>query len=122
MDGIERILGADCAIFCPELLNRALRLLRGKWAVPVLVTLGDSDAPLRYGVLQRRLEIPSKELSRILRLFDDESLVSRTVHPTVPPQVDYALLDRGRALSSVLRPLAEWSLLDRASCVPDDLS
>jgi len=93
-----------------------LRLIRAKWAVPLLVALGDSDLPLRYAVLQRQIAVPPKELARVLRIFEAEGLVRRTVYPTVPPAVEYALTDRGRSLLPALLPLASWAVQNHDVC------
>jgi DNA-binding HxlR family transcriptional regulator len=36
-------------------------------------------------------------------------LISRTVHPVVPPRVDYELTDVGRGLQRLLGQLSEWA-------------
>jgi len=48
-------------------------------------------------------------LSSTLRHLERDGLVSRTVHPTVPPQVEYALTDSGQSLHEVLFQLVEWT-------------
>lgn len=115
MESIEDLLTRECAKNCPDPLARVLRLIRAKWAVPLLVVLGDSE-PLRYAVLQRQLAVPPKELARVLRIFEAEGLVKRTVFPTVPPAVEYALTDRGRSLLPALLPLASWAVQNQDVC------
>jgi DNA-binding HxlR family transcriptional regulator len=39
--------------------------------------------------------------------------VSRTVHPTVPPRVEYALTELGRTLLVPLSALADWAQTHR---------
>jgi DNA-binding HxlR family transcriptional regulator len=41
--------------------------------------------------------------------LERDGLVTRTVHPTVPPQVEYALTASGRSLHTVLYQLVEWT-------------
>jgi DNA-binding HxlR family transcriptional regulator len=53
-------------------------------------------------------------LSLTLRRLERDGLVSRTVFPTVPPQVEYTLTDRGRSLHAVLSGLVEWTDLHLA--------
>ncbi|MDB5652730.1 MAG: transcriptional regulator, HxlR family, partial [Tardiphaga sp.] len=36
-------------------------------------------------------------------------MVTRTVTPTTPPQVEYALTELGRSLSEAARQMADWA-------------
>lgn len=47
-------------------------------------------------------------LTRTLRSLEADGLVRRTVHPTIPPQVEYGLTDLGHSLSLPLTRLAGW--------------
>jgi DNA-binding HxlR family transcriptional regulator len=38
--------------------------------------------------------------------------VTRTVHPTIPPKVEYELTDLGRDLLVPLRALGSWALVN----------
>jgi len=49
-------------------------------------------------------------LTRTLRALEDDGLVRRTVHPTVPPSVEYALTDAGRTLLGPLSEVANWAV------------
>ncbi|MFC7731145.1 helix-turn-helix domain-containing protein [Actinomadura keratinilytica] len=44
-----------------------------------------------------------------LRCLERDGLVSRTVHATVPPRVDYALTPMGQTLHATIRPLVTWT-------------
>lgn len=48
-------------------------------------------------------------LTRTLKALERDEAVSRTVHPTVPPQVEYALTNLGRSLAEPLRALGRWA-------------
>lgn len=41
--------------------------------------------------------------------LERDGLVSRTVHPTIPPQVDYELTPLGHSLTHLVRAMADWS-------------
>jgi DNA-binding HxlR family transcriptional regulator len=61
--------------------------------------------------LQRRLgDITPKELAKHLRNFETAGLVKRTVYPTVPPRVEYALTELGESLLPSLETLANWAI------------
>lgn len=104
---------------CPsrQLLDR----ISDKWVTLVLCGLaGDSAGgsgttaggprPLRYSELARLLEgVSQKMLTQTLRGLEADGLVTRSVTPTVPVTVTYALTDLGLSLHGVVRPLRVWA-------------
>lgn len=52
-------------------------------------------------------------LTRTLRSLERDGLVTRTVYPTVPPRVDYALTDLGRTLLEPVAAIAAWATENR---------
>lgn len=101
---------------CPsrQLLDR----ISNKWVVLILCALGgdvdDGDGPLprtmRYSELARQLAgVSQKMLTQTLRTLEADGLVTRTVTPTVPVTVEYALTDRGRSLHHLTRDLRLWA-------------
>ena len=52
-------------------------------------------------------------LTLTLRRLERDGLVDRTVYPTVPAQVSYALTSSGAGLSHLIKTLADWSLEQR---------
>lgn len=80
-----------------------------KWSVLVIMQL--SGAPRRFSELRRAIgAVSQKMLSATLRGLERDGFVSRTVHPTVPPSVEYALTDLGRDLAQPVRALGQWAL------------
>ena len=76
-------------------------LLRYKWTLPVLCVL--AEEPHRFNELRRAVgDAPSNVLSERLKQLEAESIVSRSVAATSPPQVTYELTDRGRELARVV--------------------
>jgi DNA-binding HxlR family transcriptional regulator len=49
-------------------------------------------------------------LTQTLRGLERDGLVTRTVHATVPPRVDYELTTLGRTLSGPIAALEQWAL------------
>ncbi|QCI67476.1 winged helix-turn-helix transcriptional regulator [Phreatobacter stygius] len=99
-----------CSEQCPILIRETLDLIAAKWTVPIFFALDAAAAPLRYADLQRRVgAITPKELAKHLRQLEAAGLVSRQVHPTVPPRVDYALTELGHSLHPSLESLANWA-------------
>src|SRR3954452_20167917 len=90
-------------------ISTLLARIGDKWTVLVVTTLG--EGPRRFNELRR--EIPSvsqRMLTLTLRNLERDGLVSRTVTPSIPPRVDYALTGLGRSLLKPLNALAEWAV------------
>lgn len=95
----------DCAAGCP--VEATLDLIGGKWKGVILYHL--AAGTLRFGELQRRLGgITPRMLTRQLRELEADGLILRTVHPVVPPHVDYALTADGESLRPVIAALYDW--------------
>ena len=78
-----------------------------RWGILVLTALDSSD--LRFYELRDRIEgVSEKMLSQTLRTLVRDGLVLRTVEPTVPPSVTYALTPLGRGITAPLRGLTGW--------------
>lgn len=90
---------------CPCRL--VLDLLANKWSALAIGAL--EKGPLRFGVLQRTLEgVSPKVLTQTLRRLEDHALLTRHVHPAVPPHVEYALTPLGHGVAKPLRDLRKW--------------
>lgn len=91
---------------CPS--RQALGLIADKWTMLVIKALADGIG--RYGALGREIEgISQKMLTQTLRALERDGLVSRTVHPVVPPMVDYALTPLGETLIVPLAAISAWA-------------
>lgn len=89
-------------------LRDVLDRVGDKWSVLVLGLLG--AGPRRYSELRRAVDgISQRMLTLTLRGLQRDGLVTRTVTPTTPPRVHYALTPVGETLSDVVEALAEWS-------------
>ena len=90
---------------CP--MELGLNILSGKWTLRILWHL--SKTPVRFNELQRRLSpITTKALTQQLRALEEEGMVTRTVCPSSPPQVEYRLSDLGQTILPVLQTLCDW--------------
>ncbi len=101
---------------CPS--RRLLDRISDKWVALILAALGgdgpDGDdgepQPMRYSELSRRLAgVSQKMLTQTLRSLERDGLVTRTVTPTVPVTVTYALTDLGLSLQGVMRGIKAWA-------------
>jgi DNA-binding HxlR family transcriptional regulator len=72
--------------------------LRGKW-VPLVAYLLRDGQPQHYAQIKRQINgISQKMLTQTLRQLEEEGIVTRMVHPTVPPTVEYQLTPSGKRL------------------------
>lgn len=96
--------GAEVCGAISEMLAR----IGDKWSLLIVTTLG--EGPMRFNELRRKIgDISQKMLSSTLKVLERDGLVSRTVIPSVPPQVEYALTDLGRELLLPVSALAGWT-------------
>lgn len=90
------------------LVRGILSRIGDKWTVIVICSLG--ERPRRFNELRRDVGgITQRMLTSALRALERDGIVSRTVFPTTPPAVEYALTDVGRDLQRVLYTLAAWA-------------
>ena len=72
---------------CPT--RQILDRVGDKWAVLILLLL--RDEPMRFNALRRAIEgISQKMLTQQLRQLEQDRIVTRIVHPAVPPKVEIA--------------------------------
>ena len=91
---------------CPSRL--VLDRIADKWTALIIQIL--ARGTMRYAVLQREIGgISQKMLTQTLRSLERDGLVQRTVHPVVPPKVEYSLTKLGRTLIEPLHALCRWS-------------
>jgi len=92
-------------------IGRMLAHISDKWTMLVVRSLG--KGPKRFNALKREIgDISQKMLSSTLRDLEENGMVSRTVMPTIPPQVEYALTDLGRDFLKPVGTLANWVLVN----------
>ncbi len=91
---------------CPT--RQVLDHIAGKWTILVVDAL--LDGTMRYTDLSRRIEgVSQKMLTQTLRSLEGDGFVTRTVHPTIPPRVDYELTALGRSLAEPITALRRWT-------------
>ena len=97
----------DCGI--RDVLDR----VGDTWSVMVVVELASGER--RFRELQRAIDgISQRMLTLTLRRLERDGLLTRTVFPTVPAQVSYALTPAGSRLTHLVKALGDWALAERA--------
>ena len=86
-------------------------LVCAKWTILVVRDLAEGRS--RFCELERSLAgISPRTLSLRLRALEHEGIVERNTYPEVPPRVEYALTDKGRALLPLIEDMRafgrEW--------------
>ncbi|NUW31195.1 helix-turn-helix transcriptional regulator [Nonomuraea sp. SMC257] len=81
-----------------------------KWALLIIEALGERT--LRFSELRNEIDgVSHKMLTQNLRMLERNGLVERTVHPTVPPRVEYTLTEPGQALRATVHMMCDWTHL-----------
>ena len=96
-------------IGCP--IRHVISRFGDKWSMLVLYELNQSkEGKLRYSELSKKmLDCSQKMLSATLRNLEENGLVRRTVHNTMPIQVDYSLTEVGQSLMPHINGLIDWA-------------
>ncbi|MEU0528708.1 winged helix-turn-helix transcriptional regulator [Streptomyces niveus] len=92
----------DCEV--RQILDR----IGDKWSLLVIALLDVST--MRFTELRREIDgISQRMLTVTLRQLERDGLVKRTVHPVVPPRVEYRLTPMGRTLHTTINALVIWT-------------
>ena len=82
-------------------------IICGKWTILVLRDLAEGRS--RFCELERSLAgISPRTLSLRLRALEEHGIVERHTYPEVPPRVDYALTEKGRALVPLIEDMRSY--------------
>ena len=97
-------LGEPSACRAREVLQR----VGDKWSMYVIDLLGQGT--MRFSELHRSVDgITARMLTVTLRGLERDGIVTRTIHPVIPPRVDYALTPMGRTLLDAIGALVSWA-------------
>jgi DNA-binding HxlR family transcriptional regulator len=100
------VLQWDTRVDCE--VRQILDRVADKWSLLVIALL--DQRTLRFTELKRKIDgVSQRMLTRTLRHLERDGLVERTVYPTVPPRVDYALTPLGASLHTTIKALVVWT-------------
>jgi DNA-binding HxlR family transcriptional regulator len=95
-------LHQDC-----QKVSQVLARIGEKWSMLVVMLL--RDGPRRFNDIKRNTAgISQQMLTRTLRGLERDGIVTRTIFPTSPPQVEYSLTALGRSMSEPVLAFGEW--------------
>jgi DNA-binding HxlR family transcriptional regulator len=91
------------------LVNELIGRVADKWTMLILEVLTERGE-LRFTRLSELVPgISYKMLTQTLRLMEREGLIARTVHPVVPPKVEYRLTELGLSLGAAFCGVWMWA-------------
>ena len=91
------------------LLHDVIGQVADKWTMLILETLQERGT-LRFTQIGRCVEgISQKMLTQTVRRMERDGLVLRTIHPVIPPRVDYTLTELGESLSAAFCGVWTWA-------------
>lgn len=97
-------VNSPAAVLSREIIAR----IGDKWTLLIIHILG--GGPLRFAALKRAVGgISQKMLSQTLRALERDGIVRRTVIPTMPPAVEYALEPLGYSLQTTVSQICAWA-------------
>jgi DNA-binding HxlR family transcriptional regulator len=92
----------DCEV--RQILDR----IGDKWSLLVIALL--DRRRLRFTALMREIDgVSQRMLTVTLRQLERDGLVTRTVHPEIPPRVEYELTPMGATLHETIQTLVTWT-------------
>lgn len=95
---------------CP--IREVLDLVGDTWSLLVIFNL--QSQPVRFNALRRMIEgISQRMLTVTLRSLERDGLVTRTVRPTTPPEVEYGLTQLGHSIAVPVAALGDWAAGNR---------
>ena len=93
--------------FCPT-YHRAIELIGRRWTGVILRAMLSGEG--RFSDIATAVPgLSDRLLSERLKELEAEGIVTRTVVPTTPVRVDYALTEKGLALNEVIISISAWA-------------
>lgn len=91
------------------LVNELIGRVADKWTMLVLEVL-EQNGEMRFTRLSEAVTgVSQKMLTQTLRQMERDGLVVRTVHPVVPPKVEYKLTALGLSLGAAFCGVWVWA-------------
>jgi len=91
------------------LVREIIERVADKWTMLVLEVL-EEHGTVRFTRLGELVgEISQKMLTKTLRQMESDGLVVRTIHPVIPPRVEYSLTSLGHSLGAAFCGVWIWA-------------
>ena len=90
---------------CP--MTYTLSVIGGRWKPAIIFRI--STGSTRFGDLKKTIPlVTQKMLTSRLRELEKDKIITRKVFAEVPPRVEYALTNKGKALLPLLKEMNKW--------------
>lgn len=104
--------------FCPA-YHHAIELIGRRWSGVIIRAM--IHGATRFSDISAAIPgISDRLISERLKELEAEGVVVRTVVPSTPVRVDYALTEKGHALGDVVAAVAAWAETWRAPAAADE--
>jgi len=114
IDDTELDTASECALANMARVRPVLDKIADKWTILILTVL--CPRPSRFNAIKRRLNgITHKALADALKRLERNGPVTRTVLPTAPIGVEYAITPLGHSLREPFEALCAWALANSAA-------
>ena len=91
-------------------MHEILERVADKWTLLVIDALADGGGVMRFSALRQAVSgVSQKMLTKTVRQLERDGLVTRTIHPVVPPRVDYTLTALGHSLGEAVCAIWTWA-------------
>ena len=105
----KRLADTECDARVERLVTELIGRVADKWTMIILEVL-EEHKELRFTQLARKVEgISQKMLTQTLRQMERDGMVTRTIHPVIPPRVDYRLTPLGLSLGAAFCGVWIWA-------------
>ncbi len=91
------------------LVNELIGRVADKWTMLILEVLAEHGESRFTRIGELAGGISQKMLTQTLRQMERDGLLIRTVHPVVPPRVEYKLTDLGMSLGAAFCGVWVWA-------------
>jgi len=97
---------AKVELLVKELIGR----VADRWTMETIETLAE-QGEMRFTRLSKEVKgISQKMMTKTVRQMERDGLLTRKIHPVIPPRVEYKLTDLGLSLSYAFCSVWEWAV------------
>ena len=93
-------------------VDKLLALLTKSKLLHILYLLNSKSSSLRFSEIKRRVDSSSTTITRRMKQLEDNGLVTRTIHATMPVSVTYELTEDAQCLAPTIQSMYDW-IVDR---------
>lgn len=91
---------------CVDSIRYIMQIFGGKWTFLIMGEL--HNGPRRFNDLNRSIGCNTKSLSDTLKVLEKNEIITRTIFPTTPVTIEYALTEKGKDFEKVFIEMRNW--------------